>query len=147
MTNQDKSPLSPEAVQLQAELRHYTGDLERVRHPLKRQLIYTPGVHHLAEAAGAYWLIDIVASWIGSHTFEQERRSNPSIEGLHTWSLEVAEDASAVVRAFGDNPEPPFAPKVFITQRIPFTDFILPEINLWCGFDGEHWTLYLPSEH
>ena len=35
----------------------------------------------------------------------------------------------------------------FITQDLPFTDFPLESIDLWCGFDGEHFTLYLPSEH
>jgi len=37
--------------------------------------------------------------------------------------------------------------KPFVTQEIPYTDFPLSEIAIWVGFDGSHWTLYLPSEH
>ena len=35
----------------------------------------------------------------------------------------------------------------FITQKIEYTDFPLDEIDIWAGFDGTRWTLYLPSEH
>ena len=38
----DQSPLTHD------ELRQFTGDLERYRHPLNRRVIFTPGVHHLA---------------------------------------------------------------------------------------------------
>ena len=34
-----------------------------------------------------------------------------------------------------------------ITQEIPFTDFPLDQIEIWAGFDGWHWMLYLPSEY
>ncbi|XOV74846.1 MAG: DUF6876 family protein [Phycisphaerales bacterium] len=34
-----------------------------------------------------------------------------------------------------------------IRQDIAFTDFPLEYVDVWAGFDGEHWTLYLPSEH
>jgi hypothetical protein len=135
------------AARIEAELRQFTGDLDRYRHNLNRRVIYTPGVRHLAEAAEAYWLIDAIASWIGSHSFNQAVAVNERIAGFHFWTLEVAENNSAILRAFTDSDEPPFAPQAFITQRIPFTDFPLPQIAVWCGFDGEHWTLYLPSEH
>jgi hypothetical protein len=38
---------------------------------------------------------------------------------------------------------------VAITQRIPFTDFPLPEIKLYCApsGDGIHYTILLPSEN
>jgi len=56
------------AVELKSELRQFTGDLERFRHSLNRRVIYTPGVQHLAERTDSYWLIDVIASWIGSHS-------------------------------------------------------------------------------
>jgi hypothetical protein len=128
------------------DLAAFTGDLDRYRHPINRKVIYTPGVQYLAEAGGAYWLIDVVASWIGSHSFNRAKEADPRIESLHHWSLEVADDRG-VVKAWIQSEEPPFAPAVFVTQKIPFTDFPLPEVHLWCGFDGENWTLFLPSEY
>ncbi|TWT48947.1 DUF6876 family protein [Botrimarina hoheduenensis] len=131
------------ATQLQSELNQFTGDLERYRHNLNRRVIYTPGVQHLAERAGAYWLIDAVASWIGSDSFNEALRLDERLQSLQFWELAVdAENRSAVLTAVSDKGEPPF-----ITQRIPFTDFPLDRVEIWAGFDGRNWTLYLPSEH
>lgn len=58
-----------DAPTLRNELQYFTGDSERWRHPLCRKLIYTPGVRHLAERAGAYWLLDAIASWLPSQQF------------------------------------------------------------------------------
>ncbi|QDV73811.1 DUF6876 family protein [Botrimarina mediterranea] len=133
----------PSATTLQYELGQFTGDLERYRHPINRRVIYTPGVKHLAERAGAYWLIDSIASWIGSHPFNVAVREDERVQSLHFWKLSVdLDERSALLAAVADSGEPPF-----ITQRIPFTDFPLASVDVWAGFDGQHWTLYLPSEH
>ncbi|TWT67034.1 hypothetical protein Pla123a_44640 [Posidoniimonas polymericola] len=140
MTNHDQHA---KAVRLGIELSQFTGDLERYRHPIRRHVIYTPGVRHLAQEAEAYWLIDAIASWIGSHSFVEAVKQDARLQSLHFWTLQVdREAASAVLTARADSGEP-----AFITQRIPFTDFPLASIDIWCGFDGRHWTLYLPSEH
>lgn len=132
-----------QAAELLAELRQFTGDLDRYRHPLNPRVIYTPGVKHLAERAGAYWLIDAIASWIGSPPFTQAIAHDERIGSLHFWKLQVDEaERTAVLAAVPDAGEPSF-----ITQSIPFTDFPLESIDVWAGFDGRHWTLYLPSEH
>ncbi|TWT96910.1 hypothetical protein Pla108_26860 [Botrimarina colliarenosi] len=133
----------PASAQLENELRHFTGDLERFRHSLNPRVIYTPGVRHLAEQAGAYWLIDAIASWIGSHSFNEALRQNERLQWLHFWKLSVdLSERSAVLTAVPDAGE-----AAFITQRIPFTDFPLKSVDVWAGFDGRLWTLYLPSEH
>jgi len=134
------------ADELKRELRQFTGDLDRFRHNINRRVLYTPGVQHLAERAGAYWLIDVIASWIGSHSFNQAIAQDNRIERLHYWTLEVSDDRG-VVQAILEDEEPPYAMKPFITQKIPFTDFLLSEISVWASFDGNYWTLYLPSEH
>ncbi len=72
------------------ELAHFTGDLERYRHWTGR-LIYTPGVQHLAERAGAYWLIDLVAS--------HQITPNVSAEEFQVWTLTVAGDRRALAVA------------------------------------------------
>lgn len=131
-----------DAPTLLNELQYFTGDLERWRHSLYRKLIYTPGVKHLAERAGAYWLIDAVASWLPSHQFHAAAQRDPRISDIHFWKLAVAEVRSAVLTAVADSGEEPF-----IRQKIEYTDFPLTEIDLYCAFDRGHWTLMLPSEY
>ena len=53
------------------ELRQFTGDLDRYRHPLNPKVIYTPGIKHMAERGGAYWLIDVVVSYVGTPVMQQ----------------------------------------------------------------------------
>lgn len=134
------------AGELKRELLQFTGDLERFRHSINRRVIYTPGVQHLAERTGGYWLIDVIASWIGSPSFNRAVEEDTRIARLHYWTLEVA-DARGVVQAIMEEAEPPYAMKPFITQEIPFSDFPLPEVSVWASFDGNIWTLFLPSEY
>lgn len=133
---------SQKAAILLAELRQFTGDLERFRHPLNRKLHYTPGVRFLAESAGAYWLIDAVASWIGTPQYRAAVAADDRINDLHFWNLTVRGNHTATLTARVDSGMEPF-----IVQEIAFTDFCLESIDLWCGIDGQHYTLYLPSEH
>jgi hypothetical protein len=130
------------AAQLSEELRQFTGDLERWGHPLYCKLIYTPGVRHLAERARAYWLIDVIASWLSSRQFHAAAQRDSRIGDIHFWKLAVADDRSAELTAVADADETPF-----IHQAIEFTDFPLATIDLYCAFDGENWTLMLPSEY
>lgn len=127
---------------LKRELAQFTGDLVRYRHPFNRRVIFTPGVRHLAEKAGAFWLIDAIASHIGTEPFEEAAAEDQRIAHMHFWSFERHRDKPSVLYAKADSPE-----EAFITQEIEFTDFPLPEIHIWAAFDGEHWVLYLPSEH
>tara|TARA_R110002049_G_C9174280_1_gene562394 strand:- start:9887 stop:10282 length:396 start_codon:yes stop_codon:yes gene_type:complete len=124
------------------DLNQFIGDLVRYRHPLNRKVIYTPGVRHVAEAGEAYWLIDAIASWYGSDAFNEAAAKDDRINDWHTWTLTVGEDNAATLRAKADSPD-----DAFIVQTIPFTDFPLSSIDICAGNDGEHWTLYLPSEH
>lgn len=125
-----------------ADLRQFTGDLERFRHPLARGVIYTPGIRFLAERGGAYWLIDEIALAIAGGEVAKAGRSDPRVLDLHFWRLEVREDRSAELTARADSGVTPF-----VSKFIPWTDFPLDHIDVWAGSDGRHWTLYLPSEH
>lgn len=127
--------------QLTAELDQFTGDLQRFK-TLSPTLIYTPGVQYLAEQAECYWLIDAIASYVPSRELHRAVRRHAYIESFHSWDLVVKEDQSAILSARVDSGDPPF-----IQQHLEFTDFPLERIDLWCGFDGRYWTLYLPSEH
>ncbi len=125
-----------------ADLQQFTGDLERYRHSFNRRVIYTPGVQYLAEQAEAYWLIDAIASSFGSAPMRTATARDERLQSLQFWRLDVHADGTATLTARADSGVAPC-----ITQQIPFTDFPLTEIDIWAGFDGEHWTLYLPSEH
>ncbi len=124
------------------DLSQFHGDLVRYRHQLNRRVIYTPGVQHIAEAGGAYWLIDAIASYLTPSYLAEAIRRDGRIADLHFWDLNVAEDDSAVLEARADSPCEPF-----VQQRIPYTDFPLDSVSIWAGYDDRHWTLYLPSEH
>lgn len=125
------------------ELSQFIGDLERFVHPLANKVIYTPGVQHVAERGGAYWLIDEIALAL---TYDQSARSaiakDERLQSLHFWRLDVHEDKSATLTARADSGDTPF-----YTKQIPWTDFPLDGIDIWAGSDGRVWTLYLPSEH
>ena len=119
----------------------FTGDPERYRHSLARRVIYTEGVKFVAEQGEAYWLIDELAFTIVGGEIQRAGQSDPRILELHFWRLDV-NDNSATLTARADSDVEPF-----YIKEIPFTDFPLDHIDIWAGFDGEHWTLYLPSEH
>lgn len=123
------------------DLRQFSGDLDRYRHPLNPTVIYTPGVRYVAEHGHAYWLIDAIVSYFGSDEMQQATDCDLRLEEMQFWRLDVKDDA-AVLTARADGGVPPF-----ITQEIPFTDFPLDCIDIWAGYDGQYWTLYLPSEH
>jgi hypothetical protein len=125
-----------------ADLQRFTGDLERFRHSLARRVIYTPGVRFLAERAAAYWLIDEIALAIAGGEVTQAGRRDERVLSLHFWRLDVREDRSAQLTARADSDVPPF-----VTRQIPWTDFPLDYVDVWAGYDGQCWTLYLPSEH
>lgn len=98
-----------------------------------------PGVRHLA---GAYWLIDEITLALAGPELKAAAATDPRLLSLHFWSLTVSADRSAVLAARADSDVPPF-----VSSLIPWTDFPLDRIDIWAGFDGERWTLYLPSEH
>ena len=125
-----------------ADLQHFTGDLERFRHSLNRRVIYTPGIRHVAERGGAYWLLDEIALFIGTAEFYRAVAGDPRIGDLHFWRLEIGENRSARLIARADSDVEPF-----LVRDIRYTDFPLDHIDVWAGFDGRHWTLYLPGEH
>lgn len=83
-------------------------------------LHYTEGIRYLADNAGAYWLVDAVASYQP----EQIIRSNPRLRQFQLWRLEVEEDEQARLELREDSGEPPV-----LTQRIEYTDFPLKEFE------------------
>jgi len=90
--------------------------------------VATDGAIALAEAAGCYWLLDIIGS------YQTDEKLDPSFQ---VWKLEVnLEKNNAVVRGYNDT-------ELIITQEIPWTDFPLEEVKLYL-VDG---VVLLPSEY
>jgi len=112
-----------------SQLAHFTGT-ERYYRISNRHLL-TDGTKYVAEAAGAFWLMDAVAS----HLMEI---------GTADWfvlvRLQVTDSRAVMIYEDGNGGE-------HARQEIPYTDFPLSEFVLYCCWDGEHWVLMLPSEY
>ena len=102
------------------QLSRFNGDVIRYRQLVNPTVIYTPGVKFLADRGGAYWLIDVIASYLTPAVIDEAARRDRRIRYLHFWRLDVADDNSALVTARADTGYRPF-----VTQQIPFTDFPL----------------------
>ena len=90
--------------------------------------VVTDGVIALAEAAGCYWLLDIIGS------YQTDKRLDPSFQ---VWTLVVNLDKKAgTVNGFNDN-------TLILSQDIPYTDFPLDAVKLYL-VDG---IILLPSEY
>lgn len=134
------------AAQIREQLRQFIGTSTYYQHALNRTVVYTEGVQFLAEAAGAYWLVDAIASYFGTPKMVDAMKHDGRLRTLQFWTLERLDkdagfDAVLVARADSDC-EP------CIVQYIEYTDFPLDSVNIWAGRDaGNRWVLYLPSEH
>jgi hypothetical protein len=85
----------------------------------------------LADAAGAYWLMDAIASHL------QEI-------GISDWfvlvRMHVEGSTATMIYEDGNGQE-------HARQDIGYTDFPLPSISIYACFDGTYWVLMLPSEY
>lgn len=112
---------------LEEDLAHFHGTEHWYRN--FTGLLYTDGVQYLAEKAKAYWLIDLVGSYQPTH------RHVP----FQFWELDVQlEERKGVIKMSEDLGAP-----ILVSQEIPYTDFPLKEIKLYC-IDN---VLLLPSEY
>lgn len=90
--------------------------------------LITDGVRALADAAGCYWLLDVIAS----HQLNQKLDRS-----FQVWKMQVnTEKGTAVIQGYNDT-------KQIVEQKISYTDFPLAEIKLFL-IDG---ILLLPSEN
>jgi hypothetical protein len=99
-------------------------------------LLLTDGVRALAEQFGAFWLLDIVASYQAPVT-----KPKPEIDmSFQVWKLQRTPDspefAANVTCTDGND-------NIIFIQGIPYTDFPYAEATIWLT-DG---VMLLPSEY
>jgi len=112
-----------------AELATFTGSETWYRHGLVRDVLFTDGAKYVADAAGAYWLLDEIA-------LAQRYQKRVAAEEFQVWKLAV-KDAKALLTCDDGNGN------IVFSKQIEFTDFPLEEISLYyCNK-----TILLPSEY
>jgi len=101
--------------------------------PLYKTIVLTDGAKYLAEKAGAFWLMDAIAS----------HQANPKVkaEGFQAWTLQVDESKSALLICDDGNG------RVVATQAIEFTDFPLQKYSVWAIPQDDLLVILLPSEY
>ena len=96
--------------------------------PIPGYPVATSGVVAIAEAAGCYWLLDVVGS------YQSDRRLDP---GFQVWELAVnIETKKWKLEGFNDT-------ELIITQEGWYTDFPLEKLTLWVS----NGVILLPSEY
>lgn len=129
-------------AELRSGLMQFTGTEGYTRaSALMRKLVMTDGVKWLAENAGCFWMLDAIASHL--ITNEKVRR-----EEFQVWRFKRNgpgdSDKHRLTMSDGND-------NIIVTQEIEYSDFPLPEIELWLELgeagDEEVLVLLLPSEH
>jgi hypothetical protein len=112
-------------------LNQFTGSEKWYRHGRNRAVLFTDGAKHVADAGGAYWLLDEIA-------LAQKYQKAVIAEEFQVWTLNVdLADHTATLTCEDGNG------KTVFTKAITFTDFPAERVTLWF----ENRTIYLPSEH
>lgn len=120
---------------LQLKLLHCVGTSKLTRHNLVRNLLLSEGAILLADEAGAYWLLDAIASW----QIDARARAEP----FQTWDLRVDTTTRSAVLSMTDGN----TMDAIIRQEIEWTDFPLDGMTLWLVVDGDIRVMLLPGEY
>ena len=100
--------------------------------PLFRTFVLTDGAKYLADAAGAWWLMDAIASHLGSYRDE----------GFVVAKLQRATATNGWVLRLEDGND-----GLLADQLIEFSDFPLDEITLYVIRQDDLRVILLPSEY
>ena len=122
-----------DAIELSAKLNEFYGSETFTRYsPIYNNITLTEGVVFLAENAGAYWLMDMIGSYLPKlfkSRFGVAKLEVDLVESTATFTLDDGNDT------------------VLVTQKIPYTDFPLSNIKLYVCDNGYMWTILLPQEY
>ena len=117
------------SIELEQHLRQFIGTEQYYR--ISPSAVLTAGTKYLADEAGAYWLMDAIASYLPQFNGREE---------FIVAKLNVAASKAELVLDNGNG-------HVLDTQHIEYTDFPLPSIQLYACWGGEYWVLMLTSEY
>lgn len=106
----------------------YGGSDGRTRHPFNRKFIYTDGVKAVADEAGAYWLLDIVATEVAQICMREWDQRENSMTFLRVL---VTKGSTAKIWLERDTDD-----EVFWTRDLEFTDFPEGDWMFYMGIDG-----------
>ena len=111
-------------------LSQFTGSEHWYRFGLDPRITCTDGAKYVADAAGAYWLLEEIA-------LAQRFDKKVATKRFQVWKLAVNPDSTATLICEDGNDNAVF------TKAIPFTDFPKEGVTLWFANN----VIYLPSEH
>ena len=114
----------------QNDLAQFYGSENWYRHGFVRSVLFTDGAKYVADAGGAYWLLDEIA-------LAQKFEKKVAGEAFQLWRLTVKEDTTATLVCEDGNGRGVFS------KIIPFTDFPLAEISFYYTNN----VIHLPSEY
>ena len=113
-----------------ATLAQFSGSETCYRHAFDRAVVFTEGAKHVADAGGAYWLLDEIV-------LAQQAAQAVAVEPFQRWRLTVAQGRTAQLACDDGNGNAVF------TKHIAYTDFPLDSIDLYF-IEG---TILLPGEY
>lgn len=133
--------------ELESNLSQFTGTENYHRYSLIfRNVVLTDGAKYLAENAGAFWLMDSIASYLSGYkdVFASAKmvrvlKPRPKGYGISINKAEMTESWHFTLDDGNGN--------VFCTQDIAYSDFPLDEITLFAAKQEALWVIMLPSEY
>ncbi len=125
----------------QSDLLQFYGTQEYTQWSMLASTMFlTDGAKYVADTAGAYWLMDAIAS------YQSQIRSKAWGRQFQLWSLTKDEEGDgAVLECFEDSGMRPA-----VTQHFEYTDFEydLPQIFFYVvPLNETHYVIMLPSEY
>lgn len=116
-------------------LAQFSGSENLWRDSFFNHLVYTDGFKWAKDAAGLHWLLgEIWGAWLETPEVRDDE--------LTFWTLKVNPDKSAVLEGSHDSAGP-----VYWRKEIAFTDFPLPEFQLYLAAGDQGPVLMLPGEY
>lgn len=111
------------------QLAHFIGTEHYYR--LTPSAVLTDGTKYLAEAAGAFWLMDAVASYLPQFTGRQDFIVAKLVRTGSQAELTLDDGNGRVLER----------------QHIEYTDFPMQTFQLYACWGGEYWVLMLCNEY
>lgn len=100
-------------------------------HKLSFQILCSDGMAYVAENAGAYWLLDVVSSYLPAVKRSGDRMSVCRLKKRTNgeWVFTMEHEGEVIV------------------QEIEYSDFPLEDFTMYLCDNGFGWCLMLPSEY